>query len=432
MGRSAKLPVLLPDIDAQRFDCHGCTRCCRELVVQLTPSDRERLNGQDWATKLDTAPYVRLGRHYVLNHSDEACVFLQDDGKCRLHAESGFAAKPLACRLYPFTLQREAAALRAGLRFDCPSVAANRGAILSKHVPELEGLGAALQEAMPSEYGQPVAALELVPGRALAEATGDQVMGLIGDWLGDSTRPLRQRLLGLHELTGTLGGAKHARFDDARLLELVSMLMADMSTAADEAEATPPRPPTARQLKLLHQTVFAHSEYVSFEQADLPLGRSLALRWDQIKRSRSLSSGAGRVPALGLLHGLDEAPPLDDIVAAADLSNDQCAHLLTRYLQARINGRTAFGAGYYGWDILSGLRSLLLATAVIGWLTRHIARVEGRMCFAYDDLVRAVGIVDRTAGRAPELGAKSARLRLAYLGGDVGLRRLLERFPVPV
>lgn len=428
MGRSTRLPVLLPEIDAQRFDCHGCARCCRELVVQLTSSDRRRLDEQGWATKLGTAPYVRLGRRHVLNHRGGACVFLQDDGTCRLHAESGPAAKPLACRLYPFTLQRESAALRAGLRFDCPSVAASRGAILSAHVRELVGLGSALQEALPQEYGRPAAPLEVVPGRAITDATGDRLIGMIGDWLGDSTHTLRHRLLGLHELTATLGAANHTRFDDARLVELVDMLMSDMPAAVEEAATTPASPPSARQMKLLHQAVFAHCEYVSFEQASLPLHRSLALRWDQIKRARELRSEAGRVPVLGPLQGIDDARALGDVLTDADQADGRCAQSMTRYLQARINARTAFGAGYYGWDMLAGLRALLLATAVIGWLTRHIARIAGRTRYSHDDLLRAVGIVDRTAGRAPELGAASARLRVTYLSRDLGLRRLLERF----
>ena len=435
MGRTTSLPVLLPEIDEQRFDCHACTRCCRELVVQLTSLDRKRLDAQNWAKKLGVAPHVRLGRQHVLNHKGGACVFLQADDKCRLHAESGPTAKPLACRLYPFTLERESAGLRAGLRFDCPTVAASEGSPIARHHAELAELGSALQKEMPREFGRPPAALEIVPGSPLSDAGSDEYTGMIGDWLGNTELTIHHRLLGLHEETSAIGTARRltrsTRFDEARFLEFTKMLISDMPTFLKEVDAMPDGPPTARQMKLLHQAVFAHCEHVPFEQAHLPLFKSLALRWDQIKRARSLGSGAGSVPPLGSLPGLDRAGPINEVVAARDLPEDQCAGLMTRYLQARVNGRSAFGAGYYGWDILSGLRSLLLAAAVVGGLTRHIARVDGRTRYSSGDVLRAVGMVDRTAGRAPELGATSARLRVAYLGRDVGLRRLLKMFPVP-
>jgi hypothetical protein len=116
---------------------------------------------------------------------------------------------------------------------------------------------------------------------------------------------------------------------------------------------------------------------------------------------------------------------LERIRAHPELSAPECDLLLTRYLRARILGRTAFGQGYFGWPVLEGLRALLLAVAVTGWVVRYIALGDGRETYTFDDLADAIGVVDRNATRSPELGLRSARLRLRYLGQDQGILRLL-------
>src|SRR5437867_13126954 len=50
-----------------------------------------------------------------------ACVFLGADNRCRIHAKFGSAAKPLACRIYPFMLIPAGEQWRLGLRFACRS-----------------------------------------------------------------------------------------------------------------------------------------------------------------------------------------------------------------------------------------------------------------------------------------------------------------------
>src|SRR5262245_3200248 len=112
------LPVIWPNFKDQRYSCHSCTNCCRDLVVHLTLEDRRKIDAQGYAAKLGAPPYVRLESSYVLNHGpDGACISLQTDGLCRIHAEHGMAAKPLACHVYPFTLERDREGLQAGIRF---------------------------------------------------------------------------------------------------------------------------------------------------------------------------------------------------------------------------------------------------------------------------------------------------------------------------
>ena len=72
---------------------------------------------------------VRSGRAVVAAEvatqqrgDDDACVFLNEQGKCRIHAKFGGPAKPLACQVYPFTLNPAGDHWQVGIRFACPSV----------------------------------------------------------------------------------------------------------------------------------------------------------------------------------------------------------------------------------------------------------------------------------------------------------------------
>jgi len=426
------LPIIHPPIPSQRYDCHGCTNCCRDLVVQLTPSDRERIDAGGWADRLGVSPYVRAGRMIALNHKpDGGCVFLSDEGRCRIHAENGAAAKPLACRIFPFTLTPGDDALHAGLRFDCPSVAKNDGSPLPKHRLELKRLAQSLTESALSEIAPAPGEYRLFRDHRLKDRTVDCLIDSLDRWVSDRKRPIHRRLIGLHEWMRTLASTNLQRFDDDRLIELSSLVMSDMDVAASSIESKPLEPPSPRHLKMLYQSAFSHCEHVTLEEARVSFLKRTAIYWDQFKRTRRLSPGRGPIPRLGTLPEGGRIEQVHVMRPDSNLPGQECESLLTRYLQARIIGRTAFGRGYYGWPILEGLQALLLSIATIGWLTRRVALLNGRTAYRFEDVVAAVGLVDRTAGRAPELGAHSARMRLRFLTADDGLLRLLTAYPIP-
>ena len=128
----------------QNWDCQGCTACCRQYHVSVTAEERARIGAQGWEKlpEFRGVPlFVRAGgwfsASYRLNHrADGACVFLGSDNRCRIHVEHGAAAKPLACRIYPYSLVPAGDHWKLGLRFACPSAAANEVRELSEHVAE--------------------------------------------------------------------------------------------------------------------------------------------------------------------------------------------------------------------------------------------------------------------------------------------------------
>ena len=130
------LPVL------QNWSCHNCSGCCRQHQIEITDVERQRIVDQKWTEADGVAPgkaVVRSGgglfgpARYTLGHQpDGACVFLNENGLCRIHAKFGELGKPLACRVYPYAFHPAGKSVAVSLRFSCPSVVMNAGRPVSQ------------------------------------------------------------------------------------------------------------------------------------------------------------------------------------------------------------------------------------------------------------------------------------------------------------
>jgi len=438
---SVRLPVLALELRAQRYSCHGCGNCCRDFTVQLREADLERIRQQDWERKLGEPVTVRFrGRTYLRQREDGSCIFLLADGKCRIHAEHGFAAKPVACQLFPFhiTPQARAAArasepkasgsvgavaassIQMGLNFACQSVLENKGAALPTHLNELSRMTEQLEE-LRGPIRPP-----LLTERLRADA--DEVASIqeaIDDWL-TREHSLNVRLDGLAWLVGSLTKADLSKVRGARLEELAETLT---DALPEELAYQPVEGPTSGQVKMLRQAAFTRTD-------DLKIARfqrlgSLRTRLDQLARSRRFRVGRGTVPHIGVewpsdvrFADVEKVQPVQANTEDALLIDS----LLTRWLRASVLGGRCWGAGYYGWPIVRGLNALVLNVAVVSWLARVHAAGAGRTTLLIDDVRAALGRVDRTSGRAPWLGSAMERMRLNFLQREEGLRRLVGKF----
>ena len=75
-----------------------------------------------------------------------------------------------------------------------------------------------------------------------------------------------------------------------------------------------------------------------------------------------------------------------------------------------------------------GRRGLWLWVAVVGWVARYAAALDGRERLTFADVGYALGITDRAATRVPALGAFAERTRAVYLLRDDGIARLLQAY----
>jgi len=127
------LPIRVAPID-QRWQCHGCGRCCRGTIISLGTEDRQRLAEQHWEEQPEFSGKRIVARHGLLRrqyhlakNKDGTCIFLEPDGLCRIHKQYGLEAKPLVCQMFPFQLVPLENFAYVTLRRYCPSAAADDG-----------------------------------------------------------------------------------------------------------------------------------------------------------------------------------------------------------------------------------------------------------------------------------------------------------------
>jgi lysine-N-methylase len=388
-------------------------------VVHLFDDDRRRILNQGWEEKLEAAPMIRWKGRWMLNkRSNGACVFLDDDNRCRIHAEFGPRAKPLACQVFPFSLRRVDDHLQATIRFDCPSVARSSGDALQNHASELRKLGASVPA------GETISGpVEFQRRRPASTLEIHELTASLVSWFRAEDLPFRQRLKGAARIATTLGRTRLATLEEDELVALVRMLVHEISLESDR-EAEPPLP---RQCLLFRQLVFAHVEHVSLDDLLVNAFARFTGRFRQLWRARRYSRGTGLTPGIRGVCGETTFERIEGVRLAPGAGNG-VSHLMTRYVLSRILGDAVFGGGYYGWSVVNGLSALFLSLVVTGYLSRMIAAAEARDEVEFDDVIRALALVDSAATRLPALGTVAERTRIAYLWENDGIARLVERY----
>jgi len=164
-----------------RFGCTMCGSCCGGHNVG--PVSEAVLAGLELplatlepivraARRIDKELFVTLpgeratpGKDVMCHASNGSCVFLDDTGKCRIHATVGGDNKPLPCRIFPWELVATPTGVRVSVQRECRDFARATGPDappLEDAFEELTALVAAI-EVLPS--ARPIAT---VAGRELA------------------------------------------------------------------------------------------------------------------------------------------------------------------------------------------------------------------------------------------------------------------------
>ncbi|HEX4610769.1 MAG TPA: YkgJ family cysteine cluster protein, partial [Urbifossiella sp.] len=400
----------------------GCASCCRSYSIPVSADEQKRIEAQDWDADpvLKGTPFFLPDGHGTkLNHRpDGACVFLGDDNRCRIHAKFGSAAKPLACRVYPFLLVPAGDHWRVGLRYACPSAAANDGRPLDSHLPEVREYAALLGADQPAAKDRPP-----VPLRDGTVVPWDDVLritGAVAKLLGDTDIPLERRwrkVLTLAALADGLkfdgGGNAKKAVTGGRLSEMIHVL-----SEAVEEEVPPgaelPRPGRAGRLVFRQVlAVYARKDHGAEKGTAQrsPLGRvAAAVRF---------ARGSGRVPKL---HAL-----LPDVTFAAGeepfgaLPAESDA-LLTRYYRVKVQSLQFCGPTNFSVPFWEGLRTLALTFPVAMWLARVFAAGGAAKPAAVE---RAVRVTDDNFGFNRLLGMGRQKFALRLLAARDDLPRLV-------
>ena len=433
-----RLPIYVPKLQGQKYSCHGCGSCCRDFTVQLTDTDLQKLNEQGWKERLGQEYVVQFRGHSWLKQTDDgACVFLGDNGLCKVHAEFGLEAKPLACQFFPFMLSPNVRDTHVGISFACGSVVASKGADLESHRGDVRRMS----ELLPASAPMPVQ----LQGKLIAsESEVATIETALDGWLCKKNISPALRYQGLAWLITSLLQANLGNVRGEKLRQLASTL----SDAVEQELPLLDWPePSPRAWKLLRQAVFTRIEDPKI--GDLLKRGKVASVLGQWARSRKWAVGKGISPKTAGFRSVDFASfestfgvfdtsttSIDDstslsIEAAKNTLTDSQSHdaeamddLLQRWIRATILGGRAWGSGLYGLPIDQGLGLIMVNLLTALWLARFHAAGRGAQHVSLLDLQVAVGRVDRTSGRAVWLATAGERLRVKWLSHSDSLRLL--------
>ena len=442
-----RLPIYIPELPAQKYSCHGCGACCRDFTVQLTDADMQKLHDQGWKERLGQEYVVKFRGHSWLKQTDDgACVFLGDNGLCKVHAEFGLEAKPLACQFFPFMLSPNTRDTHVGISFACGSVVASKGAPLQTHRDDVRRMG----ELLPVSAPMPVK----LQGQLIATDTEvSMVEGALDGWLCKKNISPAVRYQGLAWLITSLLQANLANMRGEKLRQLLSTLT---NAVEHELPLLDWPEPTPRAWKLLRQAVFTRIEDPKI--GDLLKRGKVATVFGQWSRSRKWAAGKGMTPKTQGFCSIDfagfentigvfaiqlngdvqvqkTAPQVSSLHSlarefAAAITQQQDAvamdDLLQRWIRATILGGRAWGSGLYGLPIDQGLGLMLVNLLTALWLARFHAAGRGAQSVSLLDLQVAVGRVDRTSGRAVWLATAGERLRVKWLSHSDSMRLLVR------
>lgn len=420
--------VILPIL--QNWSCHNCGGCCREHQIVITADEKKRIEKQKWSAAdvvVDDRPLiVAHGKDFRLNHqADGACVFLDDRGLCRIHAKFGEAAKPLACRAYPYAVHPAGSSVTVSLRFSCPSVVQNLGEPVSQQRQSLEQLAKGI---VPANYTAP---------RPPRLGTVEQLM----------TWPNVTTLLAFVERGLTIGKASFA----TRLLRVLSWI--------DLLEQTPGKAimgdQLGRLLPVLHETSVR-----AVPDDDLPvveptsIAKTMFRQWiaQLLRHDTELTARSGLLGRLRLLSegvkftlGRGRVPETADPISvriafsrAESKSNDssgvttamptfsqlenefsgrnaQFDELFVRYFRVKLQGLHFCGPAFYDMSFIDGFRSLALMYPATLWVARMRAARDARKTITLPDVQAALATIDHNFGYSPAIGMAASKKRIQQL-----------------
>jgi lysine-N-methylase len=422
MGPYMTFPVRhLPVV--QNWDCHVCGSCCKEYLVTVSDEERRRIESQGWDNDPDlgrTPIFIKSGpwwrRRYRLNHrADGSCVFLSEQGRCRIHEKIGYQAKPLPCRLFPFVLVPAGDHWRVGMRFACPSAAGNKGRALTGHAENLKQFAAELAQREGLDLRPEVTMAlrpRLQPRRRIDWPDLLRIVQTLLTILGDRHDRVERRIRKCLALADLCRQASLEQLQGKRLSEFLQIITSSLES---EVPADPARlpPPNWVGRILFRQAValFTRKDHGP-DQGMARRGRVALLRaaWRFVR-------GSGVVPQL---HKKIPEVTFGQVEAASSVLPADAEEVLERYYTVKVESLQFFGPANMNLPFWQGLEVLALTFPILMWVTRSLAQEKPA-----DAVTRALTIVDDHFGFNPVLRFRRQRISFGLLARTGELVKLV-------
>jgi lysine-N-methylase len=425
----ARPGVILPIL--QNWSCHNCGGCCREHQIVITADEKKRIDKQQWTAAdgvaADRPLIVPHGRDFRLNHqTDGACVFLDDHGLCRIHAKFGEAAKPLACRAYPYAVHPSGNSVTVSLRFSCPSVVQNQGEPVAQQRQSLEQLA---KEIVPPNYKAQDAPM-LFAGQPSTWPDVMRLLAFIELGLSDERVSFATRLMRVLTWIDLLENVPEEAVADEDQLGNLLPLLHEASLRAQPDDNLPQVKPTGIGRTMFRQWVAQLLRH----DTDLTARGGFKGRMRLLSDGVRFTFGRGRVPAMAdpvsvrvafsggsttqseSTLGIDAAMPgFSQLEKEFDGRNAEFDELFLRYFRVKLQGLHFCGSAFYDMPFIDGFRSLALMYPATLWVARMRAAREGRTMISLSDVQAALATIDHNFGYSPALGLASAKKRTQQL-----------------
>jgi lysine-N-methylase len=411
------LPVL------QNWDCHVCGTCCKEYQVTITDEERQRIESQGWDRDADLGgrdPVTSHGRgknrRYRLNHrEDDSCVFLSENGRCRIHEKFGYEAKPLACRLFPFVLVPAGDAWRVGIRFACPSAALNKGRAITAHneaLLEFAGRLAVREGLTPRPDGSLTPPPPLQGSQQLEWPELLRLVDVLVRFLRNRKDPFERRLRKCLTLANEMRKVRLKGLEGRQVLDLLDLLAQAVDLETPANPLTLPAPGWIGRMLFRQAAALYTRKDHGPKRGPVQRGR-VALFLAACRFTR----GQGAVPRM---HDEIPATTFEELEQSHGSLPAEAEEVLERYYTIKVGSLQFCGAASFGLPFWEGFEALALTYPILLWVSR-----------AYRDrprnnaIMQAISIVDDHVGFNPVLATRRQRLSFRILARHGELPRLI-------
>jgi lysine-N-methylase len=333
-------------------------------------------------------------------------------GRCRIHERFGYQTKPLACRLYPFVLIPVGDHWTVGVRFACPSAAANKGRPLPQHTKALSEFAEELarrEGLSPRPDGSLTPPPSLQAGQRVGWPEVQRCVDALLAILLDRRDPLERRLRKCLGLAAEMRRVRLDHLEGDRLGELLDLLRVAVDADTPPNLMTLPPPSWVGRL-LFRQAVALFTRKDHGPNQGLAIGRGraalLGAAWQFLRATGPVPRMHRAIPETTFEHVEVPRGPLP-----ADAEE-----ILERYYHIKV-GSLQFTRRFSFW---SGFEALAVTYPVILWVARTFAH-EPRA----EAVRKALTIVDDHVGFNRVLAKIRQRLSFRILARSGELSRLI-------